>query len=122
MACQAPSGESSHPLQDCMCCSKHFCEDDFVTVVLPEFGPTKPKLKPEAVPTKICFTPMPKHQQTSEARTVRTEHQDIPVIEGLTTSVLSGPSAPISSDAVILVLMFSLQGLLSKILESSVFK
>ena len=39
---------------------------------------------------------MPKRQKTSEARIARTEHWDI--IEELTTSVLSGPSASISGD------------------------
>ena len=48
------------------------------------------------MPSKFCFTPMPKRRKTSEARIARTEHRNI--IEELTTSVLSGPSASISSD------------------------
>ena len=74
-------------------CSEHFCEDDFVAAVLPGFGPTKPTLKPEAVPTRFSFVPVPKRRKTSELRIARAEHRDI--IEELTTSVLSGP--PVSS-------------------------
>ena len=41
--------------------------------------------------------PVPKHQKTSEARIARAEHRD--TIEQLTTSLHSGPSTAISSDA-----------------------
>ena len=70
----------------------------FVSVVLPGFGPTKPTLKPEAVPTKFCFAPVPKGQKTSEARTARAEHRDI-IEELTTTSFLDIPSASTSSNA-----------------------
>ena len=74
-----------------------FYENDFVSAVLPGFGPTRPTLKLEAVPTKFCFAPVPKCRKTSEARIARAEHRDI--IEKLTTtSFLNIPSASTSSD------------------------
>ena len=75
-------------------CSEHFFENDFVTAVLPGFGPAKPTLKPEAVPTKFSFVPVPKRRKTSELRIARAAHQNI--IEELTsTSLLNDP--PVSS-------------------------
>ena len=78
-------------------CSEHFYENDFVSAVLPGFGPTRPTLKPEAVLTKFCFAPVPKRQKTSEARIARAEHRDI-IEELTTTSFLNIPSASTSSD------------------------
>jgi len=67
-----------------------------VGAILPGFGPTKRTLKPDTVPTKFCFVPVPKRRKTSEARIARAEHRD--TIELLTTSSLGSPSTAISSD------------------------
>ena len=58
--------------------------------VLEGFGPTKRILKPDAVPTKFCFTPATKRRRVSEVRRARAEQQDI-IKELTTTPVLSGP-------------------------------
>jgi len=86
----------SPPINDknaCVC-SEHFNEEDFVTAILPAFGPTKPTLKAEAVPTKFCFAPVPKLRKTSEARIARAERRDI--IEELT--FISSPSTSTCGD------------------------
>ena len=73
-------------------CSEHFYENNFVSAILPGFGPTRPTLKPKVVPTKFC-----KRRKTSEARIARAEHRDI-IKELATTSFLNIPSASTSSD------------------------
>ena len=40
-------------------CSHHFIEQDFVSVAIEGFGPKRPTLKPEAVPTIFCFSSIP---------------------------------------------------------------
>ena len=68
-----------------------------LSAILPGFKPTRLTLKPEVVPTKFCFAPVPKRQKTSETRIAGAEHQDI--IEKLTTtSFLNIPSASTSSN------------------------
>ena len=67
-------------------------EQDFVSSVVEGYGPKRPTLKPEAVPTVFCFSQPAKHRKLSKMREARALHRSI--IDDL----LSGSSvAPQSS-------------------------
>ena len=44
-------------------CSHHFTEQDFVSSIVEGFGPKRPTLKPEAVPTVFGFSQPAKHRK-----------------------------------------------------------
>ena len=72
-------------------CSHHFIEQDFVSGAIEGFGPKRPTLKPEAVPTVFCFSQPTKRRKLSEAREAKAMHRSI------IDSLLAGPNSSCGS-------------------------
>ena len=72
-------------------CGHHFIEQDFVSGAIEGFGPKRPTLKPEAVPTVFCFSQPTKRRKLSEAREAKTMHRSI------IDSLLAGPNSSCGS-------------------------
>ena len=58
-------------------CSNHFLPEDFTGGVLDGLGPSKKKLKADAVPSIFCYAPLPKRRETIEARIALATHHDM---------------------------------------------
>ena len=58
-------------------CSHHFIEQDFVSGAIEGFGPKRPTLKPEAVPTVFCFSQLTMRRKLIEAREAKAMHHSI---------------------------------------------
>ena len=83
-------------------CSDHFTEQDFVSSVVEGFGPKRPTLKPEAIPTVFCFSQPAKRRKLSEMREARALHRSIidDLLAGSSTAPESntGESLPATRD------------------------
>ena len=75
-------------------CSHHFTADDYVKPVLPDFGPKKPQLKDNAVPTRFSFTKQAKRRKLSEAREAQSQQRSL--ISELMASSSSSSSQNVS--------------------------
>ena len=51
--------------------------EDFVSSIVPGFGPKRATLKPDAVPTVFCFSNPAKRRKPSKARQARALHRSI---------------------------------------------
>ena len=67
-------------------CSEHFTREDYIQPVISGFGPSKPTLKPDAIPSVFSYSSEPKHHRSSELRAEKKDRDD------LLSSLLSEPS------------------------------
>jgi len=82
-------------------CSQHFLPEDYVTSVLPGYGPSKKALKPEAVPSVFSLVPPGKRRKISEARIARAEQQvmvDQLLSRSSSSSNISVDTQPLTTD------------------------